>query len=104
MPLFAVFPHYGHFVPLSGICPKCRERYPDAVDRCNKCYCDLIDKASIMANARITVTVTKPVYAALAKEAQNQSMVLSEFASYILRQKAMTLSIVPTERAPKKNV
>jgi hypothetical protein len=21
MPLFAVFPHYGHFVPLSGICP-----------------------------------------------------------------------------------
>ena len=84
------------------ICPKCRERYPDAVDRCNKCYCDLIDKQSLSSNARITVTITKSVYAALAKDAQNQSMVLSEYAAQLLRQRAMTLSIVPSDAGPKK--
>jgi hypothetical protein len=83
------------------ICPKCRERYPDAVDRCNKCYCDLIDKASITANARITVTITKPVYAALAREAQDKNMVLSEYAALLLRARAV-LVVSPDKETKKK--
>jgi hypothetical protein len=86
------------------ICPKCKLRFTDDTRSCSKCYGELVDRKTIMTNARITVTVTKPIYAALAAEAQNQSMVLSEFAAYILRQKAMTLAIAPPDAVPKKKV
>lgn len=78
------------------ICPKCKLKFPDGTRSCSKCYGDLVDRKTLMSNARITVTLTKPMYSTLAQEAQAQNMVLSEFAAYILRQKAMTLSIVPT--------
>jgi len=84
------------------ICPKCKLKFPDATRSCSSCYGELVDRKTIMTNARITVTITKPVYATLAQEAQNQSMVLSEYAASLLRQKAMTLSIVPPEPASKR--
>jgi hypothetical protein len=86
------------------MCPKCKLRFSDDTRSCSKCYGELVDKKTLMTNARITVTITKSVYATLAQEAQNQSMVLSEYAASLLRQRAMTLSIVPSDAGQKKKV
>jgi hypothetical protein len=84
------------------ICTKCKLKYPDDTSRCSKCYGELVDRKTLMANARITVTITKPFHEQLASEAQTKNMVLSEYVAHLLRERAVLVPAVPSKTSTKK--